>query len=151
MAMPLFLKVDFQWDITLWKLVKKAAWLAGEKPPSYETQPPSDARVPFAIILFYQGSRKVSRWWDLMTLHQLLAGLTEARAGECVLHARSLRSCPTLCDPLDRRPAGSSVHGIFQARTLEWVTVPSSSGSSWCRGWTCISSVSHIGRQVLYH
>ena len=35
--------------------------------------------------------------------------------------ARSLQSCPTLCDPIDCSPPGSSVHGIVQARTLEWV------------------------------
>ena len=34
--------------------------------------------------------------------------------------AKSLQSCPTLCDPTDGSPAGSSVHGIFQARVLEW-------------------------------
>ena len=34
------------------------------------------------------------------------------------------QSCPTLCDPMDRSPLGSSVHGILQARILEWVTVP---------------------------
>ena len=35
------------------------------------------------------------------------------------------QSCPTLCDPMDRNPPGSSVHGIFQARILAWVPVPS--------------------------
>ena len=34
--------------------------------------------------------------------------------------AKSLQSCPTLCDPIDGSPTGSSVHGIFQARVLEW-------------------------------
>ena len=34
--------------------------------------------------------------------------------------------CPTLCDPADCSPPGSSVHGLLQARTLEWVAVPSS-------------------------
>ena len=34
--------------------------------------------------------------------------------------AKSLQSCPTLCDPVDCSPPGSSVHGIFQARVLEW-------------------------------
>ena len=34
---------------------------------------------------------------------------------------KSLQSCPTLCDPIDGSPPGSSVHGIFQARVLEWV------------------------------
>ena len=37
-----------------------------------------------------------------------------------------LRLCPTLCDPMDYSPLGSSVHEILQARILEWVTVPSS-------------------------
>ena len=34
--------------------------------------------------------------------------------------AKSLQSCPTLCDPMDCSPPGSSVHGIFQPRVLEW-------------------------------
>ena len=40
------------------------------------------------------------------------------------MHAKSLWSFPTLCDPMDRSPPGSSVHGILQARILEWVAVP---------------------------
>ena len=39
--------------------------------------------------------------------------------------AKSLQSCPTLCDPIDGSPLGSSVPGILQARTLEWVAFPS--------------------------
>ena len=35
--------------------------------------------------------------------------------------AKALQSCPTLCDPIDGSLPGSSVHGIFQARVLEWV------------------------------
>ena len=34
--------------------------------------------------------------------------------------AKSIQSCPTLCDPIDGSPPGSSIHGIFQARVLEW-------------------------------
>ena len=37
--------------------------------------------------------------------------------------AKSLQSCPTLCDPIDSSPPGSSVPGILQARTLEWVAI----------------------------
>ena len=37
--------------------------------------------------------------------------------------AKSLQSCPTLRDPMDCNPPGSSVHGIFQARVLEWVAI----------------------------
>ena len=44
--------------------------------------------------------------------------------------AKSLQSCLTLWNPTDCSPPGSSVHGILQARTLEWVAVPSSRGSS---------------------
>ena len=41
--------------------------------------------------------------------------------------AKSLQSCPTLCDPIDGSPAGSPVPGILQARTLEWVAISFSS------------------------
>ena len=37
--------------------------------------------------------------------------------------AKSLQSCPTLCDPIDGSPPGSPIHGILQARTLEWVAI----------------------------
>ena len=40
------------------------------------------------------------------------------------------QSCPTLCNPMDYSPPGSSVHGILQARILEWVAIPFSRGSS---------------------
>ena len=42
--------------------------------------------------------------------------------------AESLQSCPTLRDPVDCSPLGSSVHGIFQARILEWVAISSFRG-----------------------
>ena len=48
----------------------------------------------------------------------------------------------TLCDLVDCSPPGSSAHGIFQARILEWVAISSSRGSSWPRDWTQISCVS---------
>ena len=43
-----------------------------------------------------------------------------------------------LCDPMDRSPPGSSVHGILQARILEWVAIPFSRGSSQPRGQTWV-------------
>ena len=45
--------------------------------------------------------------------------------------AKSLQSCPTLCDPIDGSPPGSPVPGILQARTLEWVTI--SFSNAWKR------------------
>ena len=45
--------------------------------------------------------------------------------------AKSLQSCPTLCDPIDSSPLGSSVPGILQARTLEWVAISFSNAWKW--------------------
>ena len=49
------------------------------------------------------------------------------------------QSCPTLCDPMDCSPPGSSVHGIFQARVLEWVAISFSRRSSRPRNRTQVS------------
>ena len=46
-------------------------------------------------------------------------------------YAKSLQSCPTLCDPIDSSPPGSPVPGILQARTLEWVAISSSNAWKW--------------------
>ena len=47
--------------------------------------------------------------------------------------------CPTLCDPMDCSPPGSSIHGIFQERVLEWGAISFSRGSSQPRDWTQVS------------
>ena len=60
------------------------------------------------------------------------------------------QSCLTLCDPIDSSPPGSSVQGISQPRTLEWVAMSSSRGSSRPKDRTQVSFVSRISRQVLY-
>ena len=52
--------------------------------------------------------------------------------------------CRTLCNSIDYSPPGSSVHGILQAKILEWIAIPFSRGSSWPRDWTHISHVSCI-------
>ena len=45
--------------------------------------------------------------------------------------AKSLQSCPTLCDPIDSSPPGSPIPGILQTRTLEWVAISFSSAWKW--------------------
>ena len=65
-------------------------------------------------------------------------------------HAKSLQPCPTPCDPMDCSAPDFSVHGILQARILEWVATPFSRGSSPFRNRTHISYVSCTGRQGLY-
>ena len=64
------------------------------------------------------------------------------------VHARSLQSCLTLCEPMDCSLPGPSVHRIIQAGILEWVAMPSSRGSSHPRHQTQISYISCIGRCV---
>ena len=54
------------------------------------------------------------------------------------------QSCPTLCDPVDCSPPGSSIHRILQARILEWVAISFSRGSSQSRDWTQVSHIASI-------
>ena len=63
------------------------------------------------------------------------------------LSAHSLHSCLTLCDLMNCSPPDSLVHGILQARILQWGAIPSSRGASWPRNWT---SISCICRWILY-
>ena len=58
------------------------------------------------------------------------------------------QSCQTLCDPMDCSLPGSSVHGIYQARILEWVAISFSRRSSWPRDWTQVSRT--IGRHFTF-
>ena len=59
-------------------------------------------------------------------MHRLMAIVRAAAAA-----AKSLQSCPTLCDPTDGSPPGSPVPGILQARTLEWVAIFFSNACKW--------------------
>ena len=68
----------------------------------------------------YLHSQKDSKRWE-SKIHKTVVTL---------VHAKLLQSCLTLCDPMDCSPPGPSVHGILQARILEWVAMPSSRGSS---------------------
>ena len=76
---------------------------------------------------------KQSRVFSLVTWDQLRilkfveAGLVEfsrqKSSAAAAAAAKSLQSCPTLCDPIDGSPPGSPILGILQARTLEWVAI----------------------------
>ena len=55
------------------------------------------------------------------------------------------QSCPTPCDSTDYSLPGSSVHGVLQARVLEWVAISFSRGSSWPRDWNQVSGI--VGRR----
>ena len=60
-----------------------------------------------------------------------------------------VKSCPTLCDPMDCSPPSSSVHGILQARILEWLAVSFSRGSSQPRDRTHVAYICQAGSSPL--
>ena len=68
-------------------------------------------------------------------------GLRVKHKGEKCTCTKSLQSCPTLCDVMDCSPPGSSVHGILQARILEWLAMPFSRGSFQPRDRTWVSCI----------
>ena len=67
--------------------------------------------------------------WRLLSLASLLVPSHLLDAATAT--AKSLQSCPTLCDPRDSSPPGSPVPGILQARTLEWVAISFSNAGKW--------------------
>ena len=93
-------------------------------------------RTAVAILL-------TSLTWIEKGLHGLWH-LTQVFSASQLLVAQS---CLTLCDPMTYILPGSSVHGILQARILEWVAMPSSRGSSWNQS----SPPAPYCRQILYH
>ena len=110
----------------------------------------------FIFIILRMLHKRNHSVWDLLwnqfffTWYNALESHSSCCIHAC-MHAKSLQLCPTLCNPMDRIPTGSSVHGILHARILEWVAMPSFRGSSWSRDQNCISFVSCIGWWVLYH
>ena len=86
-----------------------------------------------------QGTLLNALWWPKW------GGNAERRG---LVHARSLQLWPTLCNPIDCSPPGFFVHGISQAKILEWVAISTCRESLPPRDQTHISC---IGRQILHH
>ena len=76
--------------------------------------------------------------WFIKTIYHLHLHLLCMHAAAA---AKSLQSCPTLCDPMDGSPSGSPVPGILQARTLEWVAISFSNVWKWK---VKVKSLSHV-------
>ena len=90
----------------------------------------------------FAGYRQSTRW----EVKNSPKGTTTSLYITCVC-VLSGSVCPTLCDPVDCSPLGSSVHRIFQARILEWVAISYSKGSFWPRDWTqSLASPASTGR-----
>ena len=108
------------------------------------------------IVLTYWSSREVMGLVHILFLfisQHITTGLVHDRHSECFNSIKNrwkftwylivlvAQSCPTLCDPRDHSPPGSSVHGILQARVLEQVAIPFSRGSYWPRDQTWVSCI----------
>ena len=88
--------------------------------------------------------------------YQASPSMGSQRVGHAAAAAKSLQSCPTLCDPIDGSPPGSPVPGIFQARVLEWGAIAFSEESgliftkgpwqSWSRNleWYSTNRLVHV-------
>ena len=95
-----------------------------------------------ASVPSLHGKEMGKQWkqWDFIFL-----GAKITADGDCSHEtAKSLQSCPTLCDPIDGSQSGSPVPGILQARTREWVAISFSRRSSRLRDWTWVSRI--VGR-----
>ena len=75
------------------------------------------------------------------TLKQIITEEGGLQYNEAEGEGEVAQSCPTLCDPVDRNLLGFSVHGILQARILEWTAISFSRGSSQTRDQTQVSRI----------
>ena len=80
---------------------------------------------------------------ELCILWTIVFFIIERKSGLCILDAKNMcmpaQFCPTLCNPIDYSPPGSSVHGILQAKIIEGDAIFSSRESSCPRDLTCVS------------
>ena len=94
-----------QWMLAIWSLVP----------------------LPFLKLAWTSGSSRFTYCWSLAWRILTITFLASAAAAA----AKSLQSCPTLCNPIDSSPPGSALPGILQARTLEWVAISFSNAWKW--------------------
>ena len=128
-----------------------------QTPGRWWTSSTALGKLGWQLCLISQIDSIVSSWAPI-TCHDLGMGnqRVEKRGKNktpvCILErtkeseSQVAQLCPTLCDPMDCSLPGSSVHGIFQARIMEWVAISFSRGSSQPRDRTQVSC-----RQTLYH
>ena len=101
--------------------------------PTYHTIPPVTIYI---FLIFYVHDLDSTKTWRSWKRGFIFILFTAAAAA-----AKSLQSCPTLCDPTDGSPPGSPTPGILQARTLEWIPISLSKAWKWK---TKVKSLSRI-------
>ena len=84
--------------------------------------------LPFLKPAWTSGSSLFRYSWSLSWRILSITLLACAAAASA---AKSLQSCPTLCDPIDGSPPGSAIPGILQARTMEWVAISFNNAGKW--------------------
>ena len=124
----------------------QSCFLTNPPPRTYWSRKNSPVNFLLVIFISSLSSRDLqTHTKDLrVTLMKWEAHYTHPRVLVCI---SVVQSCLILCDPLDCRLPGFSVHGISQARMLEWVAISSSRGSSWPRDGIHISCA---GRWILH-
>ena len=108
-------------------------WVRAVQPsPLSPSSPPAlNLSQPQGLVQWVRCSHHVAKVLELQLQHQSFQWIFRVDYAAAAAAAKSLQSCPTLWDPIDGSPSGSSVPGILQARTLEWVAISSSNAWVW--------------------
>ena len=143
-----------QWDI-LWETSTHPSKLSSSVIPFHKCSINSPV---FFLSVLASPLSQASLDWNSLVIHNFPHHNLSPECRVCVLFSRTaaaflhtlvlcvwvIRSCPALCDPRDCSPPGSPVHGILQARILEWAAIPFSRGPSQSRDWTWVSCAAGI-------
>ena len=92
-------------------------------------------RIPVNILISLE--KLILKFIRNLKQPQIAKTILKQNIARILTHFKNL----LFCDPRDRSPTGSSVHGIFQKRILEWVAIPFTRGSSRPRDWTQVSCI----------
>ena len=101
-------------------------------PLSYPSRPAFNLSQNQGLFQGVSSSHQVAKVLEFQFQHQSF---------QWIAIAKSLQSCPTLCDPIDGSPPGSAIPGILQARTPEWVAISFSNAWKWK---VKVKSLSHV-------
>ena len=134
-----------------WRWRRSLTWPLNLHPPALE-RPSPDPPLSHGAELHRAEDGGQAQGWSVEVTLSLGLRKQEARypkllrlcthlTNQVLCCAKWLQLCPTLCDSMDCSPPGSSVHGILQARILEWVAISSSRGTSRYRDQTPVSYI----------
>ena len=136
---------DSLWPYGLYSPPDSSVHSIAHSPPDSSVHSISQARIlEWVAILFSRGSSppRDQTWVSCIAGRFFAIWATREAPGYSVKVKVSVtQPRPALCDPMDCSPPGSSVHGILQARILEWVAISLSRGSSRLRDWTWVSHI----------